>query len=197
MVRFYLVPVEMVTLFGSQARVPKYSPFSATPLVDPNTQWQGRDYGVQPTFLLAMDDTDAEDAALTARPDVTKFSDNLDTALGARLDAMQTAIEALNLPAQMLTAATTDRAIIRGIMGIILVAQCMQGKGRDIFAASITLSTTMAQIAAAPRADLDACMRAVGFAAIANAATGATTVRQLLTSISQTASPSLMLGVTV
>jgi hypothetical protein len=197
MVRFYLVPAESVVFGGQAARVPKYGPLSATPLVAGGTRWEARDYGVQPTFLVAFDNTAAEDTALDARADVTKFADVLDDPLGARLAEVQAGLEALNLPAQMVTAATTHRQVIRGVMGIILVAQCMQGKGRDIFAPGITLATTMAQIAAAPRGDLNSCMTTVGFATIAASATGATTVRQLLSAIAQTASPSPMLGVTV
>lgn len=197
MVRFYLVPVEVGNIPVPNARVPKYSPFSATPLVAANTQWQARDYGMQQTMVLALDNTAAEDAALAAQPDVTKFSDNLDTPLGSRLAAMRDALELLNMPAHMLTGSSTDRVVLRGVLGIFMVAQCMQGKGRDIFTAGVQLSTTMASIGAAARNDLAACMQAVGFGAIADAATGSTTVRDLLASIATTASPTPMLGVAI
>jgi hypothetical protein len=107
MVRFYLVPVEVSPGFTG----PKYFPYRGDP--DPpalvqvgddgqSIRKESRTYGAEPSMLIAANTTDADDATLAAMPDVTKFADNLDTPLGARLGAMQTALEGLNLPAQML-----------------------------------------------------------------------------------------------
>jgi hypothetical protein len=193
MIRFYLVPAVTV----GTTRGPKYFGWRGGPAPLFSAGWEARDYGSQPLMLLAADMSDPDDALLVAQGDVTKFADDLDAQLGAGLAAMQTAMEALKLPAQLLTANTTHRQVVRGVMGIFSIAQCMQGKGRDIFAAGVTLSTTMAQIAATPRADLDACFRTLGYTAIADDATGATTVRDLLTSIANVANPSHMMGVVV
>lgn len=193
MIRFYLVPV----ITAGTTRGPKYFGWRFGPAPLFTVGWEARDYGTQPSMLLAADMTNPDDATLVAPGDVTKFADDLDQPLGADLAAMQSALSALNLPGQMLTVNTPHRKVVRGIMGIFAVAQCMKGKGRDIFAASVTLNTTMAQIAVAPRTDIDACMRTAGYVAIADAATGATTVRDLLTSIANVANPSRMMGVTV
>jgi NADH/NAD ratio-sensing transcriptional regulator Rex len=114
---------------------------------------------------------------------------------GAKLAAMQTALEALNLPAQMLTTATTDRLVIRGIMAIFSVAQCMQGKGFNIFSAGVTLSTQLSALPVAARQALQDCAAFLGYDE--TGITLASTVRQLLTKLVQQASPSPMLGVTV
>jgi hypothetical protein len=195
MVRFYLVPVEIGT--GGNTRGPKYFPwrYDADPPALIQEPSQQRDYGNEPLMLLASDLTDAEDATLSAQIDVTKFADNLDLALGADLARMQSALEALKLPAQMLTAATTYRQVIRGIMGIFLIAQCMQGKGFNVFAAGVTLSTTLNSLSAAVRTALTDCATSLGFDT--TGITGASTVRQVLTAIANQASPSPMLGVTV
>jgi hypothetical protein len=200
MVRFYLVPVEVSPGFTG----PKYFPYRGDP--DPpalvqvgddgqSIRKESRTYGAEPSKLIAANTTDADDATLAAMPDVTKFADNLDTPLGARLGAMQTALEGLNLPAQMLTAATTDRQVIRGIRAIFVIAQCMQGKGFNIFAGGVTLSTTLGAIPAAARQALQDC--AAFYQYDITGITLASTVRQILTKLVQQAAPGVMLGVTV
>lgn len=200
MIRFYLVPVET----ANNRRGPKYFPYRGDP--DPpalvttgddgsGIQWQARDYGDEPSMLLAANTSDADDATLAAQVDVTKFADNVDAQLGAQLAAMQNALEALNLPAQMLTAGTTHRQVVRGIMAIFAVAQCMQGKGFRVFGGAVTLSTTMGSLAAAPRQALQSCATSLGYDI--TGITLASTVRQVLTLLVQQGSPSPMLGVTV
>lgn len=195
MVRFYLTPVE--TNPATNGRGPKYFAYRGDPdapaLV--SSPWQARDYGNEPLMLVAADTADSDDALLAAQTDITKFADDLDTQLGARLAAMQAALEALNLPAQMLTATTTDRQVIRGIMAIFSVAQCMQGKNFNIFAPGITLSTTLSAIPAPARQALQDCATFLGYDQMG--ITLASTVRQLLTKLVQQASPSPMMGVTV
>jgi hypothetical protein len=199
MIRFYLVPVETGTRRG-----PKYFPYRGDPdapamiqLGDDGNgiQWQARDYGNEPSMLIAANTSNADDATLAALTDVTKFADNLDTQVGSNLAAMQSALETLKLPAQMVTSTTSHRQIIRGIMGVFAIAQCMQGKGFNIFSGGITLSTTLSAIPTAARQALQDCATFQGYDQ--TGITLASTVRQLLTKIVQQASPSTMLGVTV
>jgi hypothetical protein len=196
MIRFYLVPVEV----SGNYRGPKYFNWSRDP--DPPSLVHVlppspvvKDYGDEPLMIVAADVSDGDDAVLAALADVTKFADVLDTALGANLAAMQAALEALKLPANLLTAATTFRQTLRGILGIFMIAGCMQGKGFNIFAGAVTLSTTMSQIPAAPRTALQDCAVSLGFDI--SSVTGATTVRQLLNLIANQASPAPMMGVTI
>ena len=194
MIRFYLIPVEVNGAF----RGPKYFAWGRDP--DPpaliqGVAWQARDYGNEPLMIVGGDLTDPQDASLIAMPDVTKFADNLDATLGANLAAMQAALEALKLPADLLTATVTYRQTLRGLLGIFAVAQCMQGKGFNIFTAGITLSTTMSQIAAPARTALQDCAVSLGYNI--TTVTGATTVRQLLNLVANQTAPNPMLGVTI
>jgi hypothetical protein len=193
-IRFYLVPVEVSPTGG---RGPKYFAYRGDPdapaLVA--SSWQARDYGQEPSMLVAADTSDPDDAVLTAQADVTKFADNLDSLLGARLATMQAALEALNLPAQMLTAATSDRQVIRGIMAIFAVAQCMQGKGFRVFGAAITLATQLSALSVAARQALQDCATQLGYDI--TGITLASTIRQVLTTLVQQSSPSPMMGVVV
>jgi hypothetical protein len=193
-IRFYLVPVLVTPATG--ARTPKYfatrySPAPggfAVPLAS-------RDYGNEPSMLVAADMTDVDNATLVANTDVTKFADNLDQPLGADLATMTAALEALNLPAQMLTVATTHRQVVRGILAVFGVAGCMQGKGFRVFGAAITLATTLGSLPVAARTALQDCATALGYDQ--TGLTLASTVRQLLSVLVQQAAPAAMLGVTI
>jgi hypothetical protein len=184
--RYFLVPAVVV----NGTRGPKYFTLTVRHQMVPGTvlaQWEPIDFGNEPSILVATDISDAESATLAGMADVTKFADDLDTPLGGRLAAMQAALEALNLPAQMLTAATPDRTIVRGIMVIFNIGQCMQGKGFNIFAPGITLPTTMGSLSAAARTALTDCVDSFGYdrAGI----TLASTVRDLLTKLATQTPP--------
>lgn len=193
MVRFYLIPV----ISPNGIRGPKYLTWRGGPAAPlfPVMTASFRDYGQEPTMLVAIDIADADDLTLSSQVDVTKFSDNLDTQLQGRLATMQAAIEALNIPGDLLTVNTTDRQVIRGIMGVFAVAQCMQGAGYSIFAGGLTLTSTVGQIPAAPRQALMDCCDRLNYDR--TGITGASTIRQILVKIAQQAAPSPMLGVTV
>lgn len=199
MIRFYLVPVEVnPAYFNKQG--PKYFPYYKDPdppaLVTPVDGQMGVSiFGQEPSCLVVADVSDPDDAALAILSDVTKFADDLDTPLGARLAAMQAALEALNLPAQMLTAATTDRQVIRGIVGIFGIGQCMNQKGFRLFGGAITLSTTLSSLSVGARQALQDCATEQGYDQ--TGITLASTIRQLLTKIVQQAVPKPMLGITV
>lgn len=197
MIRFYLVPVEVNPAYFN-LRGPKYFPY----LHDPNPPalvvgegWEARDYGNEPLMLIADNLSDPEDTLLTSQPDVTKFADDLDMQMGGRLAAMQAALEALNLPAQMVGVNTTDRQVVRGIMGIFAVAQCMQGKGFRVFGAAITLSTQLSALSVPARQALQSCATELKYDQ--TGITLASTIRDVLTKIVQQAAPSPMKGVTV
>jgi len=189
MVRFFLDPIFVAT-DGSQ--LPKYFAYGdPNRLVRVNTQT--RYYGEEPLMLVAADVDDTQSALIASQPDVTKFADDLDQQLGADLDTMQTALETLKLPAQMLTATTTHRQVLRGISGVFQIAQCMAGKGFNIFAGGVTLSTTLGSLPTAARQALTNCATTLGFDT--TGITLSSTIRQVLTAIVQQATPSAMMGV--
>lgn len=199
MKRFYIVPVEINAAFHNY-RGPKYFPYRYDPdppaLAAPvNGAMDVNIFGTEPSCLVFADMSDADDAVLAGLADVTKFADNLDTPLGGRLVAMQNALEALNLPAQMLTVNTTDRQVVRGIIGIFGIGQCMASKGFNIFAAGITLATALSAIPVAARTALQDCAAELHYDQ--TGITLASTVRQLLTKIVQQAVPKPMLGIEI
>lgn len=197
MIRFYLVPVVTVVDSRGTHRGPKFFPTpwqTGAPLID-QIVYAVRDYGDDDLMLIAADLDDTQDAALVATGEVTKMADNLDQQIGADLAAVQAALELLNLPAQMLTATVTYRTLLKGINAIMEIAQCMQGLGFNIFAGGVTLSTTLSQLPVAARQALSAC--AVQFNYDQTGITGASSVRQVFTTIVQQARSFTMMGVTV
>lgn len=193
MVRFYIVPAIIV----NGRRGPKYFAFrgNTTPLMPDTVNWEARDYGLEPSMIIAADLTDPQDVSLTGNADVIKFNDNLDTQVGANATSFQTAVEAINLPTGPIPATTTYRQLLRGFTGIFMLAQCAQGKGVSLFGAGATITT---QFGALPQGSQDAittCAPLLGFSTVGLVAT--TTIRQMYVSIANQASPTTMLGTAI
>lgn len=189
MIRFYLVPA-VITQNAETFSGPKY--FDTLPTV---SGYSVRDYGEQLLAMVAADVSTETDAFLAAQADVVKFADNLDQSVGPDLVALQVALELLKLPAQMLTANTTYRVVMRGIMACFAVAQCMQGKGFNVFAPGVTLATTLSLLPVAARQALAGCAAELNYEQ--SGITGASTIRQVLSKVVAQASPSQFMRVTV
>jgi hypothetical protein len=198
MILFYLVPTELSATGGAN---PKYFAYRG----DPNPPalvsvlFASRYYGSLPTMLIAADVTVAEDALLVAQPDITPLGSNLDVQLGANLASVQNALEALSIPGSLLTATTTYRQVVRGLIGIFDVASCMKGDfGIDIFTANVTLATPLSALSANARQALSQCAAQLGYSQ--TGITLASTIRDVLVKISQqppTGGRGVMLGVEV
>lgn len=200
-VRFYLVPIEEVSRGPGTARGPKYFAWRFDP--DPpalvaGVQWAMRDYGLEPTALLAADVDAAQHTLLTSQADVTAVPANLDAQLGANLATVQAALENLHIPGDVLTASNTYRQVLRGTMAIFSLAQRFNGKlgnaGR-LFPAGITLSTVYSDLSANVRQNLQDAASELGYDY--SGITLASTVRDVLKKIASQQAPSPMLGVTV
>lgn len=193
MIRFALVPV--VTVGAS--RGPAYFAWRDGPApLFPGVRWEARDYGDEPSMLIASNMSDVDWTTLGAQAGVTRFADDLDTPVGAAaLAAMQASLDALNLPGNMVTATTTHRQIVRAVLGVFALLQCMQGKGYRVFNTGITLATTMGALPVMARRALSDCADTLGYDQ--TGITLASTVRQVLVKIAQQASPTPMLGVSL
>ena len=132
--RFYLVPVETVVFppddFGqvSTSRGPKYFSWSDDP--DPpalvSTPWAMMDYGfVDSALLVAKNISQIDHDALILNADVFSFPDNLDQPVTD--PNVDTFFEAINLPTDWLTPATTYRDLMRQTAGIFQFNQRYSG----------------------------------------------------------------------
>jgi hypothetical protein len=201
-IRLYLGPIEEVPTSTGSARGPKYFAWRFDP--DPpallaGVTWEMRDFGLEPTALIATDVTTAQHQSLAAQGDVTAIPANLDNTVGAaNLATVQAALENLHIPADAVTGATTYRQIVRGVLGIFGVAQRFNGRlgqnGR-LFPIGITLSTVLSDLSLNVRNELQAAAEDLSYDY--SSLTLQSTLRDVLKVIATQAPPTSMLGVTI
>jgi hypothetical protein len=133
------VPIEQV----GAARGPEYFVwrFDANgPSI--NCRWNMMDYGFIPfALLVAHDITPADHAALILNSDVYAFPDNLDQPVAdPNIDVF---FEAIDIPTDWLTPATTYRELLRQTAGLMQFNQRYGGLsgGQSIFGNGVTLET--------------------------------------------------------
>jgi hypothetical protein len=161
-IRLCLIPIE-----GDPNRGPKYFAWRNDP--DPpalfdGVDWAMMDFGLEPTALLAASMTAGQVSTLAGLSDVTMIPVNLDNTLSGNLATVQAALESLHIPADALTAGTTYRQVVRGIIAIFAVAQRFHGRHNgQLFPAGITLSTTLGDLSQVVRNELKASAEELGY----------------------------------
>lgn len=166
--RLYLVPLEI----SGSIRGPKYFEYRGDP--DPPALISGVNYammpfGFEPTALVAADLSAAQVTTMAGLADVTTIPANLDNQLGANLATVQAELEALNLPADVIVATNTYRQVLRGVLAVFAVAQrfyAMRGtqpEGGRLFPPGITLATTLGDLSAGVRQDLQTAANVLGY----------------------------------
>ena len=175
----YFVPT--ITDAGDpDIRWPKYMQAFTGP-----NRWAAMDYGFQPVMLVALDASDAEDAALQLNADVTRVPDNLDQQVGAvALSIIQNALETRHLPAGWVTAGITYREVLRTIGGFFAFLQRYSTVANStalVFGGSVNLDTRVNQLPVAVRNNLSATATSLGLNA--SGITGTTILRTVLKNI--------------
>lgn len=200
MIRHLLIPLEQ----AGTGRGPKYFAYRSDP--DPpaliqGVAWAMMPFGAEPTALLAADVDAGQVTTLSGLADVTLLPANLDNQLGAQLATVQGELEALNIPADILTANNTYRQVLRGTIAIFLVSQrffglrgAQPGSGR-LFPPGITLSTTLSSLAADVRQDLQTAATELGYSY--DGLTLASTLRDVLKKLASQPSPIKLLDVEI
>lgn len=152
-VRIFLIPMETVTGVRGDVRRVKYTstigPLGPLGAVT-------HDYGAEPWALWFGDVDAAQVAALDANADVSVFPVNLDLQAGANLVTVQAALEAANIPGDMVKAWTTYREILRGILAVFSASTPLFGPG-------VTLDTTLGELTPEVRAQLKASAESAGY----------------------------------
>jgi len=166
---FFIVPIEGS---GTKAdpRRPKYIPALGV-------QWAMCDLDEAAIVWAAT--SPAQDTAVEANADATLIP-ALQTLVNVA--QTQTALEALNIPAQWVTSAMTYRTVLRVVVGIAQFIQRTDGLGQKLTLAG-RLDLTMAQIPVAIR---DALIAAADSMNIDRSEiTGTTTVREALRNLGE------------
>lgn len=179
MIRFYLVNTVLFSRNGIE--VPNSNaPEHFMPLPEGVKDAAFMAFGNEGHMLVAADVTPEAHTAITALPRVTVLPEDLDTQLTAgAVTAVESALEARNIPAEWVSTSLTYREVLRCVIGIFQFAQRYNAQtGLRLFRAGVTLSTRMNQIPVARRNELSDV--ATSFNLDVSAVTGTTTIRQLL-----------------
>ncbi len=189
--RLYVVPV----VAGVKAsRVPKYSAdLCAVSCVS-------MDFGFEPVMLVAGEMDAARDAAVTANADVAALPVNLDVNLtAAQVTAMQTKLEAVNIPAGWVSTALTWRQVIRTVVGMFQFAQRYNSVAGNVrlFGGTVMLDTQFSALPLSLRQDLQTTAQSLGYDT--SSLTATSTVRQILKAMADQwgARPIVIGGVTL
>jgi hypothetical protein len=198
--RICLVPLFEVTKpSGSIYRGPKYfddGRDAPDPPLFPSVPYELRDFGLEPTGLLAANLTTAQASTLNAQPDVTLIPANLDNQIDGQLNNVVAALESLHIPGDALDATNTYRQVVRGVVAIFAVAALFhQEANARLFPAGITLSTTLGDLSQAIRNQLQAAATELGYDY--DGLTLQSTLRDVLKKLATQQAPFTMLNVTI
>lgn len=180
--RLYVVPV-IGTGTTASPRRPKYFGSTSSP-------WSAMDYGFEPWMVVGASLTELEDLNLTAQPDVTALPVNLQPLLSAgNVTAIQTKLEAANIPAGWVNTTLTWTEVVRTVLGMfsflqrygVTYATANGSAPPSIFSAGVTLATTFGSLPAAVQTALTDT--AVSFGIATTGLTASTTLRQILKSM--------------
>lgn len=134
---FFLVPIQGTGARGDPRR-PKYIPALGV-------AWSMADFGDSAIVWAAA--SGAQETTIAANSDATVIPP-LDNTVA--VNATKNALEALNMPAQWVTAGMTYRTVLRITIGMAQLIQRVQGLGVTVVLAG-NLDKTMAQLSATVR----------------------------------------------
>lgn len=165
--RFYIVPKIGAGTFLDPIR-PKY------------VSGQAMDYGLDNTYLVGAQVTNAQHTSIASNIDVIAIPADLDSQIGlTALDTVKARLESLRVPSDWVTTNHTWRDLVRAVgKGFQFMERFCGRQGRIFFEAGITLETRMNQLTAAQRNALSDA--ALSFGLDISNITSTTTVRQAL-----------------
>jgi len=152
-IRYYL----MSALEVDNRRCPKYM-FVDYADLNPaglNVQWNAMDYGLVPVFLVRANVTTAQHAALAAQPDVISVPENINNQIGGALPQVEAALEALHIPAGLVSSTNTYKEVLRAVARIFQFFQRMHGMfGEKLIDGPVGLNTQWSDIPDGARSNL-------------------------------------------
>lgn len=170
--RFYIVPKIGSGTFAD--------PFRAKYIRDLAIPYSAMDYGLENTFLAAVNVTAAQNTSLSSNLDVIAIPQNIDATIGlTALGTVQSKLEDLHVPSEWVTTSNTYRDVIRAVGKLFQFMQRFHARQlRTFFESGITLDTRMNELTANQRTALADTSDSFGLDR--SAITNTTTVRQAL-----------------
>jgi len=167
---FFVVPLEGAGT-DLDPRRPKYVPALGV-------DWAMVDHGE--AAIVWANATPAQSASIGTHADALVVPP-LGNAINVAATA--TALEAMNIPAQWLSAAMTYRVVLRIVIGMAQLLQRLDGRGQKLTLTPAVLDLTVAQIPAGTRANISDAINSLGLDT--SGISGTTTVREVLRMIGQ------------
>lgn len=180
-IRFYLMPAVTEMIDDRLTKHPKYDTLYA------GSDWQVMDYGIEGSFLVAVNVTTGVHNAIAANADVASFPANLNTQIGAALGTVTTQAESRHIPMAGITATSTYRQLLRRVVLCCQLAQRIDGVQErlwqkalrsSLFGNGIALDSTFNSLPVRIQTTLVATFDSFSFDR--SVLTGAFTLRQIL-----------------
>lgn len=170
--RIYIVPVVGVGTRDDKRRA-KY--FSGSGI-----SFGAMDYGLDPVMIVAADVTPEQHTTIAANADVLSAPEDIDATMTAgAVNAAQTFLELLNIPAEWINTSLTYRQTLRVVAGMFQFAQRWHGLGGGrIFASGVALTTRFDQLPLEARNRLVATAQSFNWDT--SVLSGTNTLRQIL-----------------
>lgn len=156
--------------------------------------WSMMDYGQEPACVVHAESLSASaQTSIEGNADVFAIPVDLNTAIGGKLTAFQTALDALNIPSQQLTSGQTYMSALRSIGLIFQVMQRFNGvlPGTKVFTGGATGDSKINQLPAGTRTGFSDAITSLGFIQ----PNAATTVRVALKDLADQFKPSFPVAV--
>lgn len=159
-VRIYLVPSIGAGVKGDGRR-PKYFEDGAVTVIGDLSKM---DYGLEPWFVVAADVSPADEAFVIAQVDTAAVPADLTAFLTAgQVTAVQTRLEAMNVPAGWVNTGLTWTEVVRVILWMFVFVQRFTAiHGGRIFLGGVTLDTTVGQLSVTVRNELSTAATSLG-----------------------------------
>lgn len=147
--RFYVVPKITINELGMTYAAPKY----INPVDLPGVVFQAMNYGLEDTYLVGAEVTDAQHTALAANLDVIAIPANLDSTVGlTALTTVQNKLEGMWIPADWVTTSHTYRQVVALTRKAFLYMQRFHANQLSkFFVSGVTLDTRVNQLTQAQR----------------------------------------------
>jgi len=156
-IRFYIIP-EIGAGTASDPRRPKYVGLEASPHIS----WGGMQYANEAIYLVRADVTGAQHTSISGESDVLSAPENLQDVVGGTLTNLQNKLEAVNIPADWITAGMTYAEVIRWVARLFWVLQRFQGMGFGTFFESEDLDTLVGDMPQQKRSGLKLASESLG-----------------------------------
>jgi hypothetical protein len=188
-IELFLIPMEGTGVFPTDPFRPKYIGVPKSPQIN---RFGALRYGVEDSAIVMIDAPNGFLNSVRSQPDVTSLAraNNIDNTLTAgQANAAKTIFEGAFIPGQFINAGDTRRQVIRGLAGMFLFSQRIEGKfggnwKKKAQARGVSLDSTFANFPQVLKDELISVRDENGWTNQGLGVTNQSTMREILKAIS-------------